>query len=392
MSHQIRFGIAAALLGLCVALLLYPNTMDASGGTSATPATAGESRAAEIQFGVCVHCHGAHGEGRPELNGPRIGDLDAGYVKTQLLAYKNGSRAVNPEHPGALAMVAIAKGLPDERSIATLASFTAALTPEYRAKGNAVPSGTALFAPCVTCHGPDATGKAELGTPNLLYQDGAYLTRQLKNYRDGTRSAHGGAPLSGGMGAMTQQLSDGQIDTLVAHIASLRPERPPLRNYDVSVSTEDGLRAFADIYAVSMHPRCLNCHPAGDAPLHTDASIRHDFGIDRFSPLVGVHCSTCHAAAPVGDGLAPLPPADPIWSLAPKAMVFEGRTPKQLCEQLKDPQINGGRGHVDTTAHVANDHLLQTSWHSGRTVPPISHAELVKRFETWGRAGGPCPE
>jgi hypothetical protein len=94
---------------------------------------------------------------------------------------------------------------------------------------------------------------------------------------------------------------------------------------------------------------------------------------------------------PVGEGVAPAPPADPIWSLAPKQMVFENRTPKQLCEQLKDPEMNGGRGFVDTTAHIANDHLLMTSWHSGRAAPPIAHAELVKRFETWGKAGGPCP-
>ena len=46
---------------------------------------------------------------------------------------------------------------------------------------------------------------------------------------------------------------------------------------------------------------------------------------------------------------------------------------------------------VELTEHVENDHLLMTSWHSGRTPPPISHEELVERFETWSAAGAPCP-
>jgi hypothetical protein len=194
------------------------------------------------------------------------------------------------------------------------------------------------------------------------------------------------------MAAMAKPLSDADITTVVGHIASMRPERPPLDNYEVTLSEAEGLAAFEDIYAVVTHPRCLNCHPEGDAPLHTDDSVPHDFGVTRFSPLQGLHCSTCHAPFPVGDGQAPLPPSDWIWSMAPADMVFENRTPRQICEQLKDPEINGGRGHVSSTAHIAEDHLLITSWHMGRQPPPVSHEELVKRFETWGRAGGPCPE
>ncbi len=345
----------------------------------------------DAQYGVCVHCHGAHGEGRPELGTPRIGDLDAGYIELQLNAFRSGHRGHHAADTEAKPMVAIAAGLPSEAAIDELAAFAAALKPEYRETGPAVAEGAAIYAPCVSCHGADAQGSEALGAPSLLYQDSAYLTRQLQNYRDGKRGGPGGPPLAPAMAAMAQPLSDDQITAVVGHIASLRPERPELEQYEVTLSKDEGLAAFADIYAVATHPRCMNCHPAGDAPLHTDSSVPHDFGITRFSPLQGVHCSTCHAAAPVGDGLAPLPPADPIWSMAPAQMVFEGRSPRELCLQLKDPAINGGRGHVGSTEHIRDDHLLQTSWKSGRTPPPISHPELVKRFETWGRAGGPCP-
>lgn len=33
--------------------------------------------------------------------------------------------------------------------------------------------------------------------------------------------------------------------------------------------------AFAGAYKVFMHPRCLNCHPAGDSPLRGEDSQPH---------------------------------------------------------------------------------------------------------------------
>lgn len=351
---------------------------------------AGANAAADdlVQYGVCVSCHGAHGEGRPELGTPRIGDLEAAYVAEQLRAFRDGQRGAHPDDLAAKPMVAVARGLNDE-IVDRLAKFTAALEPEHRAKGPAAAAGARVYAGCKICHGADARGDAKRSAPSLVFQDASYLARQLRNYRDGRRVS---TILAVQMAVFAKDLSDAQIDDVVAYIGSLRPERPPLKNYDVTVSEAEGLKAFEDIFAAATHPRCLNCHPEGDAPLQTEASVPHDFGITRFSPMLGVHCNTCHAAKPVGDGLAPLPPADPIWSIAPKQMVFENRTPKQLCEQLKDPDINGGRGLVDVTAHVREDHLLITSWHMGRPPPPISHEALVKRFETWGAAGGPCPK
>lgn len=363
-------------------LLLFSSLATAAEGAPTAPPT----------FGVCVHCHGAHGEGRPELGTPRIGDLTAAYVESQLRAFRTGTRGGHPDETTAHPMVQIAKGLAGEEDVTALAAYVTTLEPELRPAGPEDARGKGLFAPCVACHGAEARGNPDLNAPDLLFQDSAYLKRQLVAYREGLRGAPGAEPLAIAMAGMAKPLSDEDIDAVVAHIASLRPERPEPESYEVTLSEEEGLAAFADIYAVATHPRCLNCHPDGDAPLHTDASIPHDFGITRFSPLQGTHCSTCHAPSPVGDGLAPLPPADPIWSMAPAQMVFQGRTPQQLCEQLKDPDRNGGRGHVASTRHIAEDHLLQTSWHSGRTPPPISHAELVKRFETWGRAGGPCPK
>ncbi|MBX2796377.1 MAG: c-type cytochrome [Myxococcales bacterium] len=349
------------------------------------------SNPAEIQYSPCVQCHGAHGEGRPELLAPRIGQLDASYVRSQLLAFRAQQRGSHPDHVAAHPMSAVARGLPDA-AIELLAPFVQDLHPAPQPPGPRVAGGAGAYAPCAACHGRDALGNPELQAPALLHQDPAYLERQLKAYRDGTRGGRDGAPMDQVMAAQAARLGDARIATLVRHIASLRPPLPPPDDPEVTRPAQEGLDAFADIYAVATHPRCLNCHPDGDAPLQGDDSHPHIYGITRFSPLKGVHCSQCHAPSAAGDGLAPMPPADSLWSMPPRAMTFQNRTPAQLCAQLTDPAVNGGRGLAGLAHHIEADHLLITSWHSGRQPPPISHAELVERFEVWGEAGGPCPQ
>src|SRR5262245_4652340 len=39
--------------------------------------------------------------------------------------------------------------------------------------------------------------------------------------------------------------------------------------------------AFLEVYKVLMHPRCLNCHPSGDAPLQGDESHPHIQNVRR---------------------------------------------------------------------------------------------------------------
>jgi hypothetical protein len=37
--------------------------------------------------------------------------------------------------------------------------------------------------------------------------------------------------------------------------------------------------AFKEAYKVLMHPRCMNCHPMGDAPLQGDDSHPHTMSV-----------------------------------------------------------------------------------------------------------------
>ena len=155
-------------------------------------------------------------------------------------------------------------------------------------------------------------------------------------------------------------------------------------------------RAFVEVASVLQSPRCRNCHPAGDAPLQTDAGRPHAMNISRTSVLAGLPCSTCHQERnSEAIGLAGGPPGAPHWGLPPAEtpMVFEGLTVRALCEQLKDPARNGKRSLAALHEHVTSDALVLWGWAPGgkRTVPPLSHERFVAAFATWVAGNGACP-
>src|SRR5260370_34744513 len=55
--------------------------------------------------------------------------------------------------------------------------------------------------------------------------------------------------------------------------------------------------AFRAAYAVLIHPRCMNCHPAADQPLQGDDSHVHIQNVKRGDTghgKYGMKCQTCH--------------------------------------------------------------------------------------------------
>lgn len=155
--------------------------------------------------------------------------------------------------------------------------------------------------------------------------------------------------------------------------------------------------AFAKVYAVFTHPRCLNCHPAGDRPLQGDKGAIHAQRVQRGIDGKGrfaVKCIACHQASnAVGEHM---PPGAPNWHLPAASMklVFEGRTPGVLCRQLKDPRQNGGKTLAQLHEHVAKDPLVAWGWTpgEGRTTAPGTQAELGAHFKTWIDNGAACAE
>jgi hypothetical protein len=155
--------------------------------------------------------------------------------------------------------------------------------------------------------------------------------------------------------------------------------------------------AFQDVYKVLMHPRCMNCHPSGDIPLQGDDSHLHAQNVQRGEDGKGKYalkCANCHQETNLPG--EKLPPGNPNWHLPTTAMplVFQGKSPKELADQLKDPKRNGGRTLEQLVEHVTHDKLVLWGWEpgEGRTKPPLSHAEFAKRFREWVEKGAASPE
>jgi hypothetical protein len=161
-------------------------------------------------------------------------------------------------------------------------------------------------------------------------------------------------------------------------------------------TTEDGKKAFVTVAAVLRSPRCMNCHPARDAPLQTDSSRPHAMNISRASEAAGLPCRACHENQNSERfGIPGGPPGAPHWGLPPKEtpMIFQGRSTGALCAQLKDPEQNGHRSLDALLEHVDHDPLVLWGWQPGgaRTRPPFSHDDFVAAFRIWVRSDGACP-
>jgi hypothetical protein len=150
---------------------------------------------------------------------------------------------------------------------------------------------------------------------------------------------------------------------------------------------------FVEASRVFLHPRCLNCHPDGDTPyqgmdlsVHDPPVVRgpHDKGV------VGVQCASCHQDRNLD--LARVPGA-PQWHLAPRAMAWVGKSPRAICEQMKDRARNGARTPAQIVEHNAHDPLVAWGWKPGhdREPAPGTQEQLGRLIAAWVETGAECP-
>jgi cytochrome c5 len=150
---------------------------------------------------------------------------------------------------------------------------------------------------------------------------------------------------------------------------------------------------FTELGKVLTHARCVNCHPAGDRPRQGDARRLHQPPVFRGADGLGLpamRCSICHLGAnfdPAGV------PGNPIWHLAPHEMAWEGKTLRQICEQIKDPARNGNRTLASLVEHIGEDHLVGWAWAPGygREPAPGTQKQAGALVEAWIEAGAACP-
>jgi hypothetical protein len=154
-------------------------------------------------------------------------------------------------------------------------------------------------------------------------------------------------------------------------------------------------RAFSSMIQVLHHPRCMNCHSAGDFPRQGDDSHKHTMNVRRGSGgngVPGVKCSTCHQDHNlVGKHV---PPGAPEWHLPSPAMpmIWEGLTDRQLCYLFKDPKQNGNRNVDEIVEHMRTP-LVLWGWNpgEGRTPIPVPQSEFLAAEKEWAAKGAACP-
>jgi hypothetical protein len=151
---------------------------------------------------------------------------------------------------------------------------------------------------------------------------------------------------------------------------------------------------FTELGKVLTHPRCMNCHPAGDRPRQGDLRRLHQPPVARGADGLGLEtmrCSGCHQAANFDPGRVP---GNPEWRLAPREMGWEGKTLGEICAQMKDPERNGGRPVADLVNHIGSDALVGWAWApgAGRQPAPGTQKEAGALVNAWVTTGAACPQ
>jgi hypothetical protein len=176
--------------------------------------------------------------------------------------------------------------------------------------------------------------------------------------------------------------------------------RPAAAFESIADERARSLALFEEAGKVLQHPRCVNCHPAGDRPLQGMDMHPHQppvtRGPDNFG-AIGMRCTTCHTARNVelaaqAGGLESIP-GHPEWHVAPIEMAWEGKTLGEICAQIKDPARNGGKDLAAIVDHMAEDSLVGWGWApgAGREPVPGTQEAFGALIEAWAATGAECP-
>ena len=183
------------------------------------------------------------------------------------------------------------------------------------------------------------------------------------------------------------------LDTPPAHAQTVEALQPASAFAGIADPQQRAAALFTEAGKVLLHPRCVNCHPAGDRPLQGDAGRPHQPMVVRGSDghgAAGMRCDTCHG--PANFTPAQLP-GHPAWHVAPREMAWQGRSLGEICRQVKDPARNGGKSLADIVHHMAEDSLVGWAWAPGpgRAPAPGTQRAFGELVRAWADSGAACP-
>ena len=107
---------------------------------------------------------------------------------------------------------------------------------------------------CIACHG--AAGNSSVAeNPKLAGQHGAYIHKQLVSFKSGERK-------NGIMGPIAKDMTEEDIQNLMAYLAKSKPTAGAAKNKD---TVELGKKIFRGGIAEKNVPACAACHSANGA-------------------------------------------------------------------------------------------------------------------------------
>ncbi len=180
---------------------------------------AGDATAGQGKVIVCGACHGADGNSAAP-NFPKLAGQGERYLLKQLQDIKSGARPI-------LEMTGMLDNLSDQDLADISAYYASQQMSVGAADPNLVERGEALFRggklaegmpSCTGCHSPDGAGLAAAGYPKLGGQHGAYVAKQLTDFREGNRTNDGDSMIMRGIAA---KLSNKDIEALSSFIQGL---------------------------------------------------------------------------------------------------------------------------------------------------------------------------
>ncbi len=158
---------------------------------------------------VCANCHGEGGNSvKPEI--PNLAGQNPAYLLEQVRQFADGRRRD-------MFMEGMIRAMNNDEKIGMVLFYssqqvvrTPAINVALAAKGQEYFNKV-----CFSCHGTDGRGSAQF--PRIAGQQVAYLTQTLKNYRAG-----GGRRADSVMVANTKDMTDADINAIVAFVASMQ--------------------------------------------------------------------------------------------------------------------------------------------------------------------------
>jgi hypothetical protein len=168
--------------------------------------------------------------------------------------------------------------------------------------------------------------------------------------------------------------------------------RAPLAFAGITEPQARSRALFTEAAKVIMNPRCMNCHPAADRPTQGNDMHAH---LPPVAHGAG-SCQTCHTDRNftlMERASYQSIPGHPRWDVAPIEMAWQGKSAGEICQQIKDPQRNGGRSLELLHDHLAKDDLIAWAWHpgAGRDPVPGTQERLGELVRAWIDSGAACP-